>query len=1048
MKKILFFLLTVLYAHVFLFSQEKQTLIFSDNFDNYQNGSDGTPVWMPVKGDWKIIDGVYIQRSYDYDCGSMIKKFLKGRYACEVKVKNLHGTPGAGLFFNSASCENTLFSQMTRFESMQSMMMGKFSPTGYDASSVVRIELGDKSWHALKVIVDGNKSIYSVFLDGKNVAENIRLYNNAGFPGLQSSGCECAFDDFRIYKFDDKSETPTMHWISDFTFNADGKIIIPDQINGTVNTFDKSGRIMRQTGVPANKRGQLSEPSLVALGTSGEIIVYDKAKHKIHTFSENGVWKNSFGSKGEGRSDFNNPAALMVDDEGNILVLDGSVKVFNREGSFIIEFGKNKLRNPSDLRIGEGKIYVVNRDEFKIEIYLWDGERAEWISSVDYDHGNCRGITVKNNCFFLSIENSVKKIDYEGKYLADYTCSTIGYFYPLKLAYNPDGKLYIADYSGGRLLVTDDNLTETEVKIELKNLDDVVLAWETTEPLRSQIEVRKNGKMFFQKESDDKTRVHCYELKDLGFSENYRFRIKPAVESIPAFDGFSQEYSFTTGAGKSKKQYWYFPAAALIFTNVYDKDKMKESYPELPPLEQAEIDRLKKQIEQAERFYWFTSNLNFHLDIDVILIDEKLERGEVFDDSPYYYPLKPVINKYITAAGKKVNDYYGILYMACVRDYDEEKEKYILRGRGGAFTEGLNTGDGYGISWWEVTRKNHNSGNNWLITHEFNHQIDILFLNAGHPEYWFNHFNPNIGTAAKFSEHFDGNAYIMRMVPQMHWYDFKSGELRVTTDVDEDGIPDDEPELPADEKRLGSNPEAVDTDKDGLSDFEEITISNWIVEGVEETYGGKRLFPDLNNPDTDGDGLEDGVDSCPFYVIDTFIAFGTPVIDGKIEKNEWTHFADFTGEHANAKIFFNWDDKNLYAAIETDGKPLCKIQLDFNANGWFIGRDNYVIKCIERENGDFHYSVDIFNASDLEKWPFIDKELSRDKKINFAYSEDNFRYYTEFAIPKDNTTGINLIPGEKIGLNIGFQTLRGKKENKRYFTIFEPNRLVDVTLVK
>jgi len=1050
MKNYIILLITLYVSITFLHAQNNEELLFFEDFNKYKNGSDGSPVWLPVKGSWQIVDGAYYQNSYDYDCGALLNYYLDGDYIIEVKIKHIDGAPGAGFFFGSESYINTEFSQMSRLESSQSMMFGRFSPTGYDANFIARIEFEDHEWHKLKLWVSGKERSYSVYLDDIIVADRLELFYSSGFAGLQCSGSKFIFDDFKIIKVHSGYISSHMNWIRDFVFDSENRIIIPDQNSGVIRVFDLKGNVTGEIGVPEKEFGQLKSPSLIAVNNQKEIIVVDKAQNKVHIFRREGEWKNSFGSKGSSKGQFQNPVALAVDFNDNILVLDSgnnSVQVFDTNGNFVNDFGKDVLKNPTDMSLYNDKIYIVNRDRFLIEVYAWNGREASRIMNVNYKWGNCRSITVKDNFIYLSTDNEVKKIDNKGKVFKNFAGKTVNFFYPWKLRFGPDNRLYIADYTGSRLIITDENLTETAPRTTFVNSDAVSINWETIEPHSAKIIVKKKEKEFIKQEFK-RSNVQKYELIDPGLSENYRFTIEPAFISIPPDAGKSKEFSFTTKAGAGKKQYWHLPVAALVFTNVYDKEKTKEWYPPLPPLEEEEITRLKEQIREAEKFYWLTSNLNFHLDIDMIFVEERLERGELFDDSPYYYPFEVIIKNYLIKSGKSLTDYDGILYMVCVRDYDEESKRFVLRGRGGAFTEGINTGNGYGISWWEVTKKNHNSGNNWLITHEFNHQIDILFLNGGHPEYWFNHFNPNIGNAAKFSEHFDGNAYIMRMVPEMHWFDFKSGVLKVTDDKDGDGIPDDEPELPVDEKRLGSSSGSKDSDNDGLSDFEELSISNWIVEGVEETYGGKRLFPDLGNPDTDDDGITDGEDPYPVYPVKPGINYKTPFIDGNIVENEWTEAITFNDETINAAIFLNWDDNYFYVGIKTDKKPSFKLQFDFNADGWFRGRDNYVIKVNENQEGKFVYTLDIFNAFKLDRWPYMDKELSQNKKIDFAYSRIDESYYLEIGIPKDSATGIDLVRNEIISLNFGFNTRTAEEEHKRYFTVFEPNTLVDLILIK
>ena len=198
--------------------------------------------------------------------------------------------------------------------------------------------------------------------------------------------------------------------------------------------------------------------------------------------------------------------------------------------------------------------------------------------------------------------------------------------------------------------------------------------------------------------------------------------------------------------------------ATIIFTNVLDSSKLKPSFPELPPLDEYELNRIKSQVEDGIRFYWMNSGMNLFLDNDYIIVDEQLFHHQVFGSQWWYPPKEDWVTKAIGKRGNKVEDYVAVLYLACVRDFNEKTGKYELRGKGGGFTAGIGANSQYGLSYWEVTHANHGSGNNWLMAHEFHHQLDELFLVSGYPEYWFNHFSPTVNTAADFGEHFDGNA--------------------------------------------------------------------------------------------------------------------------------------------------------------------------------------------------------------------------------------------------------------------------------------------------
>jgi hypothetical protein len=86
----------------------------------------------------------------------------------------------------------------------------------------------------------------------------------------------------------------------------------------------------------------------------------------------------------------------------------------------------------------------------------------------------------------------------------------------------------------------------------------------------------------------------------------------------------------------------------------------------------------------------------------------------------------------------------------------------------------------------------------------------------------------------------------------------------LAADDDGDGLSN------ARELELGTDPNNPDTDGDGLTDFEEVTI--WGTDPLRRDTDGDTLSDgdevnihgtDPNNPDTDGDGVPDGIDECP-----------------------------------------------------------------------------------------------------------------------------------------------------------------------------------------
>ena len=86
MKKCLLLIILVLFSVSAVSQVENE--IFSDNFEGYQDGSDGFPVWNITKGDWITKDGMFYQKSLEYDCGAMLDLFIDYSFVFEVLLSS------------------------------------------------------------------------------------------------------------------------------------------------------------------------------------------------------------------------------------------------------------------------------------------------------------------------------------------------------------------------------------------------------------------------------------------------------------------------------------------------------------------------------------------------------------------------------------------------------------------------------------------------------------------------------------------------------------------------------------------------------------------------------------------------------------------------------------------------------------------------------------------------------------------------------------------------------------------------------------------------
>lgn len=1024
-------------------------VIFADDFSNYHNGADGSPTWTISKGFWQVENGVLVQRSLEYDCGAMLDIFLDRSFEFSFDFRVLTGEPGAGFFFHSESYRSTAFSHMSRFESNQTMLVGHFMDAGYECTHSARLREQDFStWHHLLLRVDQDRQRYDILLDGQPIAENRPLLFPAGYCGLQSSGGSIQFDNVALKRLPMTRPPVALSWLHHFWVTND-QLVVPHPARGIIQRFDLTGQWLSSFGTPASDKGALQQPTAIAQLHQGDFVIGDQGRHRIHRFDKQGNWKAAYGYFGSGDGQLNGPADICVDrwdriyiaDEGNhrIVVLDSSLQA-------ITTFGAKELDHPVAVFVDGDQIFVLNNGTNQVKLFAWHQGKIRWQRDIGFGSGTARDLVVQPPNMYIAVGNEVRLIDLSGKQLQQFRGESIQGIFPYGLALNEQRQLYVSDFRTGRFYLLPPDLSEPHPKVTFPDPQQARISFQTTDPVSASIRISHQDRVIYEAH-DSKQLRHQFQIQKLSPSMVYHFQITPTVTILPEAAGFAKNYSFITPAARGTKHFWRLPMATIIFTQVMDSAKTTSSVP-LPPLPPAELARIKAQIEDGIRFYWLNSGLHLFLDNTYVIIDEPLYHHQIFGSQWWYPPKEEWVQRALARSGQKIDDVVAVLFLACVREFHDQTQQYELRGKGGGFTAGIGANGQFGLSYWEVTAADHGSGNNWLMVHEFHHQLDELFLVSGYPEYWFNHFSPTINTAAKFGEHFDGNAYILKNWPEMNWYDLKFGSIQFTKDADGDGIPDDDPRLPMDEQRLHSNPLRRDSDGDGISDREELQFANWIIEGCGETYGGETLFPNLMQADSDGDGLSDAVDSAPLIPFTPVIrsSGGAAAEAGLIDEGH--ALAKLVDRRIQATVYAHWDSTGLWFAIKMDRLAPVKLMIDADADGWFLGRDNYLIYLNPQSASELATELVMVNCADPKQWPFHDKELAKRISLTSQISRSDNDYWLTVGIPRNRETNLKLEAGEMLGINIGFGVITDVAGHQRYVTMFEPNRFFDVRLAE
>ncbi len=256
----------------------------------------------------------------------------------------------------------------------------------------------------------------------------------------------------------------------------------------------------------------------------------------------------------------------------------------------------------------------------------------------------------------------------------------------------------------------------------------------------------------------------------------------------------------------------------------------------------------------------------------------------------------------------------------------------VLGGAGGCFGIGGKRSVGYpefdedtGYGWA------------WIFAHEFQHALDLVIVESSDLDMLHSH--PYVDRVEEFfrgyylgGEHWDWIAVTLREFDQYLQIKGVRNDFLEVVDADGDRLPDDDPRLPADERRFGSSPTAKDTDGDGLDDLGEF---------VANRHRGS----DPTKADTDGDGLNDAEDRYPVIPIAPTLPYA---VDDKIPDDAaplLTGAFVRTDEGGDIAVYGAWTEDRLYLRFRGPREFRAIAKIDGSAaNGFWEGGDTYVLR--------------------------------------------------------------------------------------------------------
>jgi tripartite motif-containing protein 71 len=207
-------------------------------------------------------------------------------------------------------------------------------------------------------------------------------------------------------------------------------------------------------GSEGASKGQLAQPTGIAVDAEGNTWVADDANNRVQKFSPTGTALAVYGSKGTGVDDFEAPSAIAINaTTGNVYVADmGNKRIdeLSSSGAFVQAFGwgvrtgaaelqtcttsckagisgaskEGQFDEPAGIAVGEeGDVWVVDHGNDRVEEYSSEGKFLSEFADAGSGAGQLnepRGIVVDEGELYVADygNNRVEEFSPSGQYLA------------------------------------------------------------------------------------------------------------------------------------------------------------------------------------------------------------------------------------------------------------------------------------------------------------------------------------------------------------------------------------------------------------------------------------------------------------------------------------------------------------------------------------------------------------------------------------------------------------------------------------------------------
>jgi tetratricopeptide (TPR) repeat protein/sugar lactone lactonase YvrE len=196
-----------------------------------------------------------------------------------------------------------------------------------------------------------------------------------------------------------------------------GALWVVDKNSLRIVKLDESGTVLTSIGSKGSKKGQLNEPTDIAIASNGDIYVSDRGNNWVQVFNNDGGFVKAITRSNKAALD--EPSAIALDPADNLYVLDKGrsvVSAFSAKGEPLLEFGKGKgesvdLSKPVALMATVDEVFVL--DANLVRVFSPQGEYIRSFSSKGTAPGELEeplAIAARDGTSFMISERGNKRV--------------------------------------------------------------------------------------------------------------------------------------------------------------------------------------------------------------------------------------------------------------------------------------------------------------------------------------------------------------------------------------------------------------------------------------------------------------------------------------------------------------------------------------------------------------------------------------------------------------------------------------------------------------